>query len=122
MVGLLDVQLVMCSFSSPNSFFGNWSKNFSQDGGRADALLKQGAVFVIYDLDDEEVLCSLLLPIVTESGEYLLDSRIQDLSRRFARFAIVLPGWKGSETLVIPKLNVDQRAVPPIRLALWPLE
>lgn len=82
----------------------------------------QGAVFVVYDLDDEEVLYSLLLPIVTESGEFRSDSRVQDLARRFTRFAIVLPGWRGPDSLLIPKLVTDQASFPPIRLAVNSLE
>ncbi len=109
-------------FSSPNSFFANWARYFTVDAGRTQAIVKEGAIFVIYDLDDEEVLFSLLLPVLTESGEYRGETRLADLSARFERFAIVLPGWQGSDTMVIPKLATDLRTMPPVRFAVHSME
>ncbi len=73
-------------------------------------------------MNDEEVLFSLLLPLFTESGEFRGDSRVADLTARFERFAVVLPGWQGSDTMVIPKLSTDLRTMPPIRFAVHTLE
>ena len=72
-----EIKVVMVSYQTPNSFFSNWSKFFSDSNGRSQNVVSDGVIFVIYELDDEDVLHSILLPIVTESGEYLKVNGVQ---------------------------------------------
>jgi hypothetical protein len=57
---------------------------------------------------DEDSLLAILFPVLVESGEYRAESRVEDLARRFKQFAVVLPGWKGHDTLTTPEIVLDK--------------
>eukprot|EP01091_Cochliopodium_minus_P015045 TRINITY_DN5255_c0_g1_i1.p1 TRINITY_DN5255_c0_g1~~TRINITY_DN5255_c0_g1_i1.p1 ORF type:complete len:312 (+),score=96.61 TRINITY_DN5255_c0_g1_i1:3-938(+) len=97
-----------------------WSKNVEK-------ISKKSFLFIIYDLEtrNEEILWSILTPIITESGEYSLTSEEgkQNFKKRWQNFAIVVPGLSKNE-IVIPPIEalISNSSIPKIRLQVHHLK
>ena len=122
MLSLEQSRVTLLGFTSPASFLAAWARLFAADGGRTERVSAGENVLVIYDLDDVDVLASVLLPLITESGEYRAQNAVELLGKRFARFAVVLAGWTGPSHILIDRLVTDRGTVPPIRLGVSRLE
>lgn len=122
LVGIQGVQTHVLAYHPTHEFFGEWYRVMGIDP--LGSILEKGALFSIVNMDDEDALAGLLHPILTESGEFRSESRIQDLSMRLKRFAIVLPGWQGVETFVVPSFTTQQsqRGYPPLVIRIHALE
>lgn len=122
MLGVEQSRLTVLSYTTPAAFLAAWARLFTADDGRTERVVGNQSVIVIYDLDDIDVVGSVLLPVLTESGEYRAPDGVKLLRSRFQRFAVVLAGWTGPQHLLIERLATDKGSIPPIRLAVARLE
>ena len=99
-------------------FLKQWKLTWSQ---KAEKISKKSFLFIIYDLEtrNEEILWSILTPIITESGEYNLtkEEEKQNFKKRWQNFAIVVPGLSKNE-IVIPPIEalITTSSIPKLRL------
>lgn len=122
MLGLEQTNVTLLAYTTPAAFLAAWARLFAADGGRTGRLTSTDTVLVIYDLDDVDLLCAALLPLLTESGEFRLAGGVTLLQERFSKFAVVLAGWTGPSSILIDRVELQNSFVPPIRISVARLE
>lgn len=122
LAGIQGTPVHVFAFQPTHLFFGEWFQRMGTDP--LGSILEKGAIVIIINMDDEEALAGLLHPILTESGDFRSETRIQDMTARLRNFRIVLPGWQGVETIVIPSFATQQsqRAYPSFVVRVHALE
>ncbi len=70
MVGKDESTATLLWGGSTVSFLAGWSSLFSEQNGRTGSLANQASLIVVRGLADPDVLSAVLLPMLTESGEY----------------------------------------------------
>jgi hypothetical protein len=123
MVGKDESTATLLWGGSTVSFLAGWSSLFSDQNGRTTNFSNQASLIVVRGLTDPDVLSAVLLPMLTESGEYRAGKEgVSALGQRLSKVAIVLAPWEGPPVLLIDRLQTDKGVIPPIRIAIHQLE